>query len=164
MLKAFTLPSLFVTITFSERWKEFINILRRAAAGTANPNPTDFPWAAVQCYYERMHHLKQYLFRNANVSGFGKLYELVERYEFQLRQTIHTHMLLWVQKSIPDMIRDNYVRADIPDSALEPELYELVMQHQIHTCKPLLCGGVNATPQSHPCRKGFPQPLTAKTH
>src|SRR5579859_744611 len=164
MLKAFTLPGLFVTVTFSERWREFQNILRSVSGGTDNFMPTDFPWAAVQCYYERMHQLKQHLFRNANSSGFGKLYELVERYEFQLRQAIHTHMLLWVEKSISEMIRDNYVRADIPDPKREPELYELVMQHQIHTCKPHLCGSNNATPQSHPCRKGFPQPLASKTH
>ena len=43
MLKAFMLPSLFVTVTFSEWWKEFIAILQRATAGTVNPLPTDFP-------------------------------------------------------------------------------------------------------------------------
>jgi Helitron helicase-like domain at N-terminus len=164
MLKAFTLPGLFVTVTFSERWKEFQNILRNASGGTDNFVPTDFPWAAVQCYYERMYQLKQHLFRNAHSSGFRKLYELVERYEFQLRQAIHTHMLLWVEKSIAEMIQDNYVRADIPDPERKPELYELVIQHQIHTCKPHLCGSDNANPQFHPCRKGFPQPLASKTH
>ena len=164
MLRAFGLPILFVTTTFSERWKEYQKILQRTSGGE-NPNPTDFPWAAVQYYYERMHHFKQYLFRNRKLNGFGKLHELVERYEFQLRQAIHTHMLLWVEKGIPELIQENFVRADVPDPHSEPELYELVMQHQIHTCKPHLCGGTpNATPQSHPCKKGFPQPLAQRTH
>jgi DNA replication protein DnaC len=163
MLKAFTLPGLFITTTFSEQWKEYQAILEKVA-GNNHGNPTDFPWAAVQYYYERMHHFKQYLLRNPKVNGFGKLHELVERYEFQLRQAIHTHMLLWVERSIPDMIRDNFIRADVPDPHSEPELYELVMQHQIHTCKAHLCGSSNATPQSHPCKKGFPQPLAQRTH
>src|SRR5579859_1502683 len=42
MLKAFTLPGLFVTVTFSERWREFQNILRSVSGGTDNFVPTDF--------------------------------------------------------------------------------------------------------------------------
>lgn len=62
------------------------------------------------------------------------------------------------------MITEGFIRADLPYRQLEPELHELVMQHQIHTCKLHLCGSVNSTPQSHPCRKGFPQPLADRTH
>jgi DNA replication protein DnaC len=164
MLKAFTLPALFITLTFSERWEQFQNILQNAA-GIGNPLPTDFPWEAVEYYYERIFQLRKEFLTKGEINGFGKLYESVLRYEFQLRQAIHSHMLLWVEKSIPDLIKENYVRADIPDPHKEPELYELVRRHQIHRCQPHLCGGSSdATHLSLPCRKGFPQPLSDRTY
>src|SRR6266496_2854539 len=56
MLKSFSLPQLFVTITFSEWWPEFQAIIRRAEESRTsgwgeeqthqNPLPTDFPWEA----------------------------------------------------------------------------------------------------------------------
>lgn len=42
MLKAFGLPGLFITLTFSERWEQFQDILRNAAE-VGNPLSTDFP-------------------------------------------------------------------------------------------------------------------------
>ena len=87
------------------------------------------------------------------------------RYEFQLRQAIHTHMLWWVEKSISELIREHYIQADLPDPEKEPALYELVQQHQIHTCQPHLCimrSGEGTVP--HPYTKGFPQPLSDQTH
>jgi len=35
-------------------------------------------------------------------------------------------MLLWVEKNIADLIKEDYIRADLPDPWKEPELYELV--------------------------------------
>jgi hypothetical protein len=50
MLKAFNLPQLFITLTFSEKWPQLIDIL-----GGKNNLCTNYPWEAVQYYYERMH-------------------------------------------------------------------------------------------------------------
>jgi len=84
------------------------------------------------------------------------------RFEFQLRQAIHTHMLLWVGRSIPDLIRHNYIRGDIPDPLKEKQLYDLVIAHQIHTCQVHLCGKPRRYNNvNDPCQKGFPQPLSA---
>src|SRR5216117_2441803 len=141
-VKARLLPQIFVTVTFSERWHEFQAIIQSAQdflnslSGGAHreaPNPTNFPWEAVEYYYERIYHLRRYLLGNPRVSGFGKLMEMVIRYEFQLRQAIHSHMLLWTEYDIEELISRNYIRADIPDRNREPELYDLVMAHQIHT-------------------------------
>jgi len=49
----------------------------------------------------------------------------------------------------------------MPDPNLEPELYELVKKHQIHTCD-LCCGGP-ASPGSQ-CKKGFSQPYSNTTY
>ena len=163
MLKAFGLPSLFITVTFSERWEQFQQILHRIAGPSFLP--TDHPWEAVEYYYERMYHLRNSFFNEPRYNGFGKLLESVIRHEFQLRQAIHSHLLLWVEKTIVKLIEENYICADIPDRHTEPMLYELVIQHQIHTCKPHLCGGqVGQNSMSRPCKKGFPQPLSEYTY
>jgi Helitron helicase-like domain at N-terminus len=124
-VKARSLPQMFVTVTFSERWYEFQAIIQSAQdflnslSGGAHirgvPNPTNFPWEAVEYYYERIYHLRRYLLANPRVSGYGKLMEMVIRYEFQLRQAIHSHMLLWTEYDIEELISRNYIRADVPD-------------------------------------------------
>ena len=173
-VKARLKPQLFMTVTLSERWPEFRTIIQSAQdflntlSGEAHgqaANPTNFPWEAVEYYYERIYHLRRHLLANPRVSGFGKLKETVIRYEFQLRQAIHSHMLLWTEHSIEELISRNYVRADIPDRNREPQLYDLVNVHQIHTCQLHLCG----KPPGHsnvqdPCKKGFPQPLSPVTY
>lgn len=106
-VKARLKPQLFMTVTLSERWPEFRAIVQSAQnflntlSGRGHPetaNPTNFPWEAVEYYYERIYHLRRYLLANPRVSGFGKLKEMVIRYEFQLRQAIHSHMLLWTEQ------------------------------------------------------------------
>ena len=87
--------------------------------------------------------------------------ELIERFEFQLRGAIHSHCLLWSEKQIPQLIRENYIRADIPDPTKEPRLHELVMKYQIHRCRPNICGGPGANGK---CSKGFPCDVSSTTH
>ena len=58
-----------------------------------------------------------------------------------------------MSKSISELIDSNIIRADMPDPNLEPELYELVKKHQIHTCDSQ-CGGL--VPNGSRCKKGFP--------
>ena len=60
-VKARLKPQLFMTVTLSERWPEFRTIIQSAQnflntlSGGAHPeaaNPTNFPWEAVEYYYE----------------------------------------------------------------------------------------------------------------
>ena len=171
MVNAFGLPQLFVTLTFSESWPDFrcrieralqfLNSFTSRPQPSQHPLPTDFPWEAVEFYYERIYHFRRYFLSIPSASGYRRLRESVMRFEFQLRQAIHTHMLLWVERSIPELIQCNYIRADVPDPVNEKQLYDLVIAHQIHTCQLHLCG----KPPKHdnvndPCKKGFPQPLS----
>jgi hypothetical protein len=87
--------------------------------------------------------------------------ELIERFEFQLRGAIHSHCLLWTEKPIPQLIRENYIRADIPDPTKEPRLHELVMKYQIHRCRTNICGGPGINGK---CSKGFPCDVSDTTH
>jgi PIF1-like helicase/Helitron helicase-like domain at N-terminus len=161
MLKSFGLPQMFITMTFSERWPELQNIM--TAISGARTLCTDHPWECVEFYYERMHQIWTNLFRKPGVSGFGVLRESAIRHEFQLRQAIHSHMLMWTSKSIQQMIAENFIRADLPDPILEPELHRLVVIHQMHVCRPDLCGRSMTDPDTPPCRKGFPHPLEEQT-
>ena len=64
---------------------------------------------------------------------------MMKRYEFQLCAAIHTHSLLWTSKSINTLIAEDFICADIPDPIQEPQLYQLVIQHQIYWYQRDLC-------------------------
>src|SRR6185437_11719560 len=85
-----------------------------------------------------------------------------ERDEFQNRGSIHTHGIAYLDRSIPNLINDNVIRADLPDPQTEPVLYELVRAHQIHRCCPNRCGGPPLPGDQ--CRKKFPAPLSDHTY
>jgi len=92
MNKAFGKPKIFITLTFSERWEEFQKIIQRAKdvlSGLTGMSfsdgpllPSDFPWEAVQYYYERIYHFRWFFLCNPKVSGFSKLQESIMRHEF----------------------------------------------------------------------------------
>ena len=160
MIRGFGYPHLFITLTFSEGWKSYLQLLR--TTGNLDPLPSNRPWEAVQFYYRRYQNLKDKLLRNRKLSGFGAMREFAERHEFQQRGAIHTHSLLWVQKPLSDLISEEFIRADLPDATTEPELHQLVIRHQIHTCSGQLCRkDCNDAIQ---CRKGFPADLSSHTH
>src|SRR6266542_528393 len=56
------------------------------------------------------------------------------------------------------MIAENVIRSTLPNSELKPELYQLVINHQIHTCNPRKCGG--PMPPGQMCKKNFPRPYS----
>jgi hypothetical protein len=156
MIAGRRLPQLFVTLTFNESWPEFEHILRR----TTTRLPSNHPWEGVQYFYERIHWLKEKFWRTP-LAKIGKLRELVERYEFQLRGAIHTHWLLWTEKQIDQLIEEGFIRADIPDPEREPKLYALVKKYQIHVCKDNICGGPG---RKGKCSKGFPCDVSDRTY
>ena len=60
------------------------------------------------------------------------------------------------------MIDEHIIRSDLPDKQSEPELYEKVIKHQIHTCSPQRCGG--PAPPGQQCKRGFPRPYSPVTY
>ena len=124
--------------------------------------PSNHPWEGVQTFYERMFQLRDKLWKTP-LAGFGELQELVTRIEFQLRGAIHSHSMLWVGKSIDQMITERYVRADLPDPEREPLLAALVEKFMIHRCVPNICGGRGAGVGGK-CEKGFPEDVVERTH
>ncbi|CAG8629587.1 1277_t:CDS:2, partial [Ambispora leptoticha] len=66
------------------------------------------------------------------------------------------------ETSINDLIKCEFIRADLPDPVTEPLLYQLVSTYQIYRCRPELCQGPGT--DTNPCKKGFSQPLSITTH
>jgi len=156
VLSTHGLPQLWITLTFNDDWPEFQEILQR----TEDKLASNHPWEGIQYYYERIHNLKDKFWKTSSAK-FGKLLELIERFEFQLRGAIHSHCLLWTEKSINQLIQEGFIRADIPDPEKEPKLHALVMKYQIHKCKSNICGGIGPYGK---CSKGFPADPSDRTY
>ncbi|GBC21999.2 DNA helicase PIF1, ATP-dependent [Rhizophagus irregularis DAOM 181602=DAOM 197198] len=160
MVQGFGLPQIFYTVTMAENhWTHLHKILSKT--DNKDTLPSNRPFHTYLHYHHRLSSIHQYLWKNPNLTDWGNWLHHFERDEFQNRGAIHTHGIAYLSKSIPELIDSNVIRADMPDPDLEPELYELVKKHQIHTCNSH-CGGP-ALPGSR-CKKGFPQPYSNTTY
>ncbi|GBC40545.2 PIF1-like helicase domain-containing protein [Rhizophagus irregularis DAOM 181602=DAOM 197198] len=160
MVQGFGLPQIFYTMTMAENhWSHLKNILLKT--DNKDPLPSNCPFHIYLHYHHRLASMHQYLWKNPNLTDWGNWLHHFERDEFQNRGAIHTHGIAYLSKSISELIDSNVIRADMPDPNSEPELYELVKKHQIHTCDSR-CGG--SAPSGSRCKKGFPQPYSDTTH
>jgi hypothetical protein len=160
MVQGFGLPQIFYTMTMAENhWKHLNNILLKT--DNKDPLPSNRPFYTYLHYHHRLVSMHQYLWKNPNLTNWGDWLHHFERDEFQNRGAIHTHGIAYLSKSISELINSNVIRADMPDPNSEPELYELVKKHQVHTCD-TRCGG--PAPSGLCCKKGFSQPYSDTTH
>ena len=160
IVQNFGLPQIFYTITMGEgKWKYLHKILKKTDKDALSSNR---PFHTYHHYTNRLQSLHHYLWNNPNLSNLGKWLHYFERDEFQNRGAIHTHGVAWLDKSIPDLISSNEIRADMPDPITEPELYKLVKKHQVHHCIPSKCGGPCSN--GGQCDKKFPKPLSETTY
>ena len=160
MVQGFGLPQIFYTMTMAENhWTHLKKILSKT--DNKDPLPSNRPLHTYLHYHHRLSSIHQHLWKNPNLTDWGNWLHHFERDEFQNRGAIHTHGIAYLSKSIPELIDSNIIRADMPDPDLEPELYELVKKHQIHTCDSR-CKG--PAPPGSRCKKGFPQPYSDTTY
>ena len=137
IMRATCKSQLFLITTFFEKWFEYVKIF----INTDNRDiiSSNRSWKAVIYYHFRWKAFKTYLLRNSKVSNFEKLLKMMKRMKFQLRNVIHTHVLLWTQKFIFEMIVEDFIRADVSNKNEKSELHALVVKHQIHTCRSNMC-------------------------
>ena len=102
---------LFLTTIFFEKWFEYVEIL----ANTNNRNiiSNNRFWKAIIYYHSRWKIFKIYLLRNSKIFDFEKLEKMIKRMKFQLKNVIHIHVLFWIQKSIFEMIVENFIRTNV---------------------------------------------------
>ncbi len=161
IVQNFGLPQIFYTMTMGEgKWKHLHKILKKTDNG--NTLPSNRPFHTYHHYAHRLQSLHHYLWKNPTLSNFEKWIHHFERDEFQNRGAIHTHGVAWLEKSIPELISANVIRADLPDPNTKPELYNLVKTHQIHHCIPSKCGGLHSNEKQ--CKQKFSKPLSDRTY
>jgi len=161
MIEHYGLPSLFLTLSMAEgKWTHLKEILKSTDNG--DTLPTNRPLHTTLYFVNLKQNLKKYVWKQPEISKWGELLHFFERIEFQNRGAAHVHTCLWVSKSIDNMIDEHIIRSDLPDKQSEPELYEKVIKHQIHTCSPQRCGG--PAPPGQQCKRGFPRPYSPVTY
>jgi len=161
MIEQFGLPSLFLTLSMAEgKWTHLKEILESTDNG--NTLPTNRPLHTTLYFVNLKQNLKNYVWKKSKISRWGELSHFFERIEFQNRGAAHVHTCLWVSKPTNDMINEHIIRSDLPNKQNEPELFEKVIRHQIHTCSPQRCGG--PAPPGQQCKRGFPRPFSPITY
>jgi len=142
------------------KWKHLHKILKKT--DNKDPLPSNRPFHTYHHYANRLQSLHHYLWKNPTLSNLGKWLHHFERDEFQNRGAIHTHGVAWLDKTIPELIASNAIRADLPDPITEPKLYKLVKKHQIHHCISSKCGGPCSN--GGQCNQKFPKLLSETTY
>jgi hypothetical protein len=161
MVSQFGLPTLFITLSMAEsKWTQLHDIL--AATDNGDTLPSNRPFHTTLHFTHRLRMLKTHVWKNKAVIDWGEIQHFFERIEFQNRGAAHMHGCYWTSIEKSALLSDNVIRSDLPDPQHEPELYHAVVAHQIHSCKPALCGGPAPTGQR--CRKGFPRLFSTTTH
>jgi hypothetical protein len=111
-----------------------------------------------------------------NNSVLGRILHYFWRREYQMRGTQHIHSKLWAEnapifgKDSDELVIqyiDKHITCRLPDPVLEPLLYKLVIEFQMHKCSQS-CLRVEKRSYSKKkkdivCRYGFPRPICTET-
>jgi len=152
MIHAYGLPQIFYTMTMAEdKWPHLHQILR--TSDNNDTLPTNRPLHVYMFYRNYLNNIRNKLWKNPNLAGWGKWKHFFERDEF--------HGFVYTERKTPELIALDIIRANVPDPDIEPELYRLVTTFQVHHCDHR-CRPQGQTDE--PCSKGFPQPLSQTTH
>ncbi|RHZ53160.1 hypothetical protein Glove_450g4 [Diversispora epigaea] len=104
-----------------------------------NTNLTNRSYHTYEYYHHHLKSVHKYLWKNSDLTIWGKWLHHFERDEFQNCSAIYTHGVAWLSKSISELINDNIIRADLPNPETETELYCLVIENNIHHCSLIHC-------------------------
>ena len=145
-----------LTMTADPNWPEIKEAL------LPGQTPADRPDLAVRVFHAKVEEMKQDIFKHGYL---GQTVARVWTIEFQKRGLPHIHMIIFLHRDsklhTPDNI-DTLLSAEFPDEEEEPELFELVKKHMVHTP----CGPNNPTApcmKDGKCSKGFPKPFREET-
>jgi hypothetical protein len=146
----------FLTMTADPNWKEIKEALLPGQSSDSRPD------LAVRVFHAKVEELKDDLFKHGYL---GQTVARVWTVEFQKRGLPHIHMIIFLHPDskfrTPEDV-DTLLSAEFPDEEEEPELFELVKKHMVHTP----CGANNPTApcmKDGKCSKGFPKPFREET-
>ena len=146
----------FLTITADPNWPEIEEAL------LPGQTSADRPDLAVRVFHKKVEELKADIFKCGYLS---KTVARVWTIKFQKRGLPHIHMIIFVDsenklRTLEDI--NTLLSAEFPDEDEEPELFELVKKHMVHTP----CGPSSSKApcmKDGKCSKGFPKPFRDET-
>lgn len=141
----------FITMTANPQWKEIKDEL------LPGQSASDRPDLVARVFHMKMTALLDDITKN----GFlGQCVAHIHTIEFQKRGLPHMHLLIIVQENsrVKDPADvDNVIRAEFPDQASEPQLYEKVLKYMVHSC------GDKCKNSTGKCSKNFPKSFHSST-
>jgi len=93
---------------------------------------------------------------------FGDTHCWMYSIEWQKRGLPHAHMLVWLQQKIQATDIDKVISAELPDTHIDPLLFDIVKRHMIHGP----CGNLNNKPpcmSDGKCTKKYSRDLIRET-
>ncbi|UYV77959.1 hypothetical protein LAZ67_15003037 [Cordylochernes scorpioides] len=146
-------PDLFITFTCNPRWEEIRELL------LPGQSPSDRPDIIARVFNQKLRALMHFIVK---YRVFGASQCWMYSIEWQKRGLPHAHILIWlIDKITPDQI-DQVISTEIPDIAIDPDLFEVVAKNMIHGP----CGAINNNSpcmKDGKCTKRYPRDLHAET-
>ncbi|UYV80385.1 hypothetical protein LAZ67_19000038 [Cordylochernes scorpioides] len=152
-VRVYDRPDLFITFTCNPRWEEIRELL------LPGQSPSNRPDIIARVFNQKLRALMHFI---AKYRVFGASQCWMYSIEWQKRGLPHAHILIWlIDKITPDQI-DQVISAEIPDIAIDPDLFEVVAKNMIHGP----CGAINNNSpcmKDGKCTKRYPRDLHAET-
>ncbi|KAJ5865150.1 uncharacterized protein N7529_007066 [Penicillium soppii] len=160
LIRNFGPPTLFITMTANPTWDEVIRELFPGQTAMDRPD-----------LVSRVFDLKKkdLLLQLCRKGIFGPSTGRFWTIEYQKRSLPHCHILLFLENSgqfYNSAMIDEVVCAELPDPAIDPELYKIVRGCMVHICGEGLqgpCTSSDTTTGKSTCKKRFPKPFTSET-
>lgn len=146
-------PDLFITFTCNPNWGEILKCLLPGQSQTDRHDIT------ARVFKQKLKSMMDLIVKH---EVYGPIRCWMYSIEWQKRGLPHAHILIWCVDKIQPNDIDNIICAEIPDSTIDPELFEIVTKNMVHGP----CGALNIhSPcmNDGKCSKRYPRQLTSET-
>ena len=158
LVRKFTKPDLFITITTNPKWEDIRDNLMYPGQSPLQR------WDLIARVFSLK--LKALLSEIVDKKLFGRCVAWNYSIEFQKRGLPHCHLLIYLADS--DKLRtpldiDRHISAELPDPNIDPVLHSIILNHNVHGP----CGYMNPSSicmqTSNECTKRFPKEFSHET-
>lgn len=157
-VRSYGCPDLFITITCNPSWNE-IKDPKRSEKNDGQA-PTDRHDIIARVFKQKLRSLMDFIKKH---KIFGAVRCWMYSIEWQKRGLPHAHILIWLIDKLASNQIDNVISAEIPDSNVDRELFEIITKYMIHGP----CGDYNKNApcmsDDGKCTNRYPKDLTTET-